>query len=132
MYYSANVLARIITKFAEEEFGTIGMSPSHAFLLMTINDKPGIRPMEISEIMMLSPSTITRFIEKMENKEYVWRKTVGKFIEVYPTDKCLSVNTKLHKAWKNLYNRYTHILGESHARLLTMTIYEAAKKLERK
>ena len=60
MYYSANALARIITKIAEEEFGTFGISPSYAFLLMTINDKPGIKPMEISEIMMLNPSTITR------------------------------------------------------------------------
>ena len=62
LYYSANALAREIGKIADEEFAPTGLAPSQAFMMMTVIEKPGIQPMEISHIMMLAPSTITRFI----------------------------------------------------------------------
>ena len=47
LYYSANALSRIMTKMADEEFASAGLSSSYAFLLMTVNHKPGIQPKEI-------------------------------------------------------------------------------------
>lgn len=40
--FAANPLARLITRKAEEEFRTTGLSPSHTFLMMLVTDKPGI------------------------------------------------------------------------------------------
>jgi len=129
LYFSANAFSRALTRIAEEEFSITGIAPSYAFVLMTINDSPGIHPMAISEIMMLNPSTITRFIEKLEARGYLTREIKGKFTEVYPTDKSRRLQVNLHKAWENLFRRYAAVLGESHSRLLTMTISEATKKL---
>ena len=66
LYYSVNALSRVMTKIADEEFGVTGLSSSYAFLLMTVNEKPGIQPKEISQHMQLTPSTVTRLVEKME------------------------------------------------------------------
>jgi DNA-binding MarR family transcriptional regulator len=129
LYYSSNALARIVTKIAEEEFVVTGMSPSYAFVLMAVNDNPGIKPMEISEIMMLQPSTITRFIDKLEYNGFLNREIKGKYTEVYPTEKSSHINEKLHLAWQNLNKRYNSVLGENQNNLLTITIYDMAKKL---
>jgi MarR family transcriptional regulator, organic hydroperoxide resistance regulator len=131
LYYSANALSRIITKIAEEEFSTTGLAPSYAFLLMTINDNPGIQPTELSNIMILNPSTITRLADKMVDKGYIERKISGKSVYLHPTTKSIDLNPKLIEAWTNLYKRYTEILGENQANILTIGIFDAASKLEK-
>ena len=129
LYYSANALSRLMTKMADEEFAIIGLSASYAFLLMTVNDKPGIQPKEISEQMQLTPSTITRLIEQMEQKKMVERISTGRTTEVYPTDKSKKLDGKIKEAWRNLYNRYSELIEEEEAKRLTANIYEAVKKL---
>jgi MarR family transcriptional regulator, organic hydroperoxide resistance regulator len=132
LYYSTNALSRILSKIAEEEFAFTGLSPSYAFLLMIINDKPGIQPTEISQIMMLNPSTVTRFVEKMVDKGYLEKKSEGKSAYIYPLEKSINIDDKLKEAWMNLYNRYIGILGEAEAKELTNNIYSSALKLETK
>jgi MarR family transcriptional regulator, organic hydroperoxide resistance regulator len=130
LYYSTNALARIITKMAEDEFAITGFSPSYGYLLMSINAKPGIQPKELSEIMLLTPSTITRLIEKLEHKGIVERKNVGKITEVYPTSKSLELEPIIEEAWIKLYQRYSEILGEENGKKLTSEIYKSIKLLE--
>jgi DNA-binding MarR family transcriptional regulator len=129
LYYSANALARVLTKLAEEEFAVTGLAPSYAFLLMAVNDKPGIQPSEISAQMQLTASTVTRLIEKMEHRGFVERKFIGKFTKVYPTSKSKKLDKKIHEAWANLYKRYSDLLGESKGRALTAEVYSAGKTL---
>lgn len=131
LYFSANAFARLITKMAEEEFASTGLAPSYAFLLMAVNGNPGIQPKFISEMMQLTPSTVTRFIEKLEHKEYLERKAIGKITEVYPTSKSLKLEKKIRKSWSSLYNRYSLILGEAEGKELTSLLYDAAKKLDK-
>ena len=130
LYYSANALARTITKMAEEEFAAVQLAPSYAFLLMAVNGKPGLQPMEISKIMMLTPSTVTRLIEKMEFKGFVKRTTNGKYTEVHPTKKSLDINNDIKKAWQNLLNHYEKLLGKKESKQLTNHIFDAALKLQ--
>jgi DNA-binding MarR family transcriptional regulator len=130
LYYSANALSRLMTKMADEEFAVTGLSPSYAFLLMTVNSKPGIQPMEISKHMLLTPSTITRLIEKMEQKKLMERKSTGRTTEVYPTDKGIAMDKPIKEAWKNLYIRYSELIGEAEATELTLSINDAVNKFE--
>jgi DNA-binding MarR family transcriptional regulator len=115
---------------AEEEFAVTGLAPSYAFLLLAVNDKPGIQPKEISAQMQLTASTVTRLIEKMEHRGFLERKFAGKFTKVYPTIKSRKLDQKIHEAWANLYKRYSELLGEAKGRTLTNEVYRAAQKLE--
>ncbi len=130
LYYSANAFARVMTKLADEAFASTGLAPSYAFLLMTVNGKAGVQPKEISEQMQLTPSTVTRLIEKMEQKQYVVRKSVGRAVEVFPTDKSLALQPQLKSAWEELYKKYAATLGDEKASMLTVEIYDAFKKLD--
>jgi len=129
LYYSTNALARVLTKIAEEEFAVTGLAPSYAFLLMAVNDKPGIQPKAISAQMQLTASTITRLIEKMEHRGFLERKFIGKFTKVHPTIKSRKLDKKIHEAWANLYKRYSELLGEEKSNKLTGAVYLASKKL---
>jgi DNA-binding MarR family transcriptional regulator len=131
LLFSANALSRAITRMADDEFAECGLTSSYAFLIMTVNSQPGIQPMEISKKMMLTPSTITRLVEKMERKGLLKRKTDGRFTTVFPTDKGLKLDARLKACWKNVYLRYTKLLGEKSAKQLTSEIYSAAITLEK-
>jgi len=130
LYYSANALGRIMTKISDEEFAKVGLSSSYAFLLMTVNSKQGIQPKEISKQMQLSPSTVTRLIEKMEYRGYLKRQSCGRSTEVYSTEAGLALQDKIKTTWQDLYKRYTSILGKEAADKLTADIYDATLKLE--
>jgi DNA-binding MarR family transcriptional regulator len=129
LYFAANALSRTLTKMAEEEFAITGLAPSHAFLLMAVDEKPGIQPKELSMHLQLTPSTVTRLIEKLEYKGIVERKSSGRCTEVYPTHKCHELEEKVKLAWKNLHNRYVELLGEEKVRELTSNIYATFHKL---
>lgn len=85
MYFTAGALARKVEKLAVECWKPVGLSPSHAYLLLLVIDHPGIQPMGICTQLQLTPSTITRLIEKLEEKGLVTRTTEGKNTSVFPT-----------------------------------------------
>jgi MarR family transcriptional regulator, organic hydroperoxide resistance regulator len=129
LLFSANALARAITKIADEAFAPTGLSYSHAFVLLLINKQPGIATGEIAKNLQLSPSTITRLIEKLESRGLVYRKAEGKNSRAYPTQKGLALDDSVREAWDAVNMRYTDLLGKVASRQLAGSVYEASSKL---
>ena len=129
LYFTANSLSRAITRMAEEEFRITGLSPSHAFLLMLVNDRPGIGQKELCAHLSLAPSTITRFVDGLVHRGYLVRKTEGKAVKIFATKKGNGLQEPISKAWKRLYVRYSDILGTEEGDTLTRMIDEACQKL---
>jgi len=131
LLYTVNALSRSISKIADEEFSKAGLqSFSYAFLLMTVNNYPGIQAKELSEKLQLTQSTVTRLIEKMEYKHLLTRKHTGRITKVFPTSECEKLNTKIKKAWDSFHNRVDSLLGKNESAELAQTIYEANSKLK--
>lgn len=132
LYFTTSTLTRAITKMAEEEFKTTGLPPTYAFLLMILNDKPDLSQKELGEILHMAPSTITRFIEKLENSGYVSSKTAGKLclIDITPKGKELMVSIDL--AWTKLHEKYDELLGPEEGKLFTQLAFETSRKLIKK
>lgn len=130
LYFASNALSRVLTKMAEEEFSIARLAPSYALLLLKVNAKPGIQPKELSQIMALTPSTVTRLVDKLEQKGLLTRTSEGKTMRIHPTAKSQQLNATIQTAWTNLYQRYKNLLGEETARALTASIYQATKKLD--
>lgn len=129
LYYASNALSRKITRMAEKAYKPLGMAPSYAFILMTVIRRPGVNAGEIASIMQLQPSTVTRFIEKLEKEKYIQRIQDGKYVAVYPLKRAHELETELKKAWLSLYHEYTSLLGEEEAVRLTAGIYDASRLL---
>ena len=129
LYYTSNVLSRKLTKMAEEVFSPLGLAPTYAYLLMTVNDQPGIQPSQISKELELKPSTVTRLVDKMENRGFVERTSEGRATNVHPTDKSRQLNAKLQDAWQKLQKRCSEELGDRYTEVLTEMAYTASEKL---
>jgi len=111
MYFSSNALARKMEKLANESWKKVGLSPSHAYLLMIVIEEPGTQPGVLAGELQLKPSTITRLIEKLEDKKLAVRVTEGKTTNVYATPKGRELLGDLKDCLKNFYEGYAHILG---------------------
>lgn len=130
LYFTVNKLSRAITKMAEDSFVKTGLSPTHAFLMMLVIEKPGISQSELAEALHLKPSTITRFVDKLVEKGFIERKTEGKRSLNYPTEKGNETLKDIKEGWKILFRSYSDILGEEEGKALNKLINEAGKKLE--
>ena len=129
LYFTANSLARRITRLADEEFRRTGLSPSHAFLMMLVTDNPGIGQKELSTQLHLAPSTVTRFIDTLVFKGYLTRRSEGKASSVFPTEAGEQLRGAIDDAWKSLHQRYAGVLGLKAGDELTAMIDRAAAKL---
>jgi len=127
--FTANALARVMTNIADEEFGRLGLTASHAFLLKESVENPGIQPKDLSEELHLTPSTITRLIEKLESKRLVERKMEGKHTLVYATEKGVALLPDIKRAWRAMVRRYSDVIGEENARQLTRMAYEVVQAM---
>lgn len=129
LYFTASKLDRVITKMADEEFSIIGLSPTYAFLMMVVKENPGISPTDISKELNVTPSTTTRFIDKLVMKGLVERKSTGKFSSIYLTEKGEEIQGDINRAWESLYHRYSKILGYEEAQEMTKRINNFADQL---
>lgn len=131
LFFTANRLSRAITKMAEEEFAPTGLSPMYGYLIRLVIGDPGISQKELSEKLHITPSTLTRFIDKLEGKQLVERKVQGKTVLVYPTPKGKELEDSIRQSSRNLHNRYDAILGKEAADLLSKDIVASSELLEK-
>ncbi len=129
LFFNTNALSRYLLKLAENEFKHLKLSPAHASLLLLVYDTPGISPKQLSCDLHLTPSTITRFVDVLEKKGLVIRKTKGKSAYISPSKKGLELKKAVAVAYKKLYLKYTKILGSHTARQLSFEILKTNKKL---
>ncbi|MGL1863380.1 MAG: MarR family transcriptional regulator [Pseudodesulfovibrio sp.] len=132
LFFTANSLARTVGRMAEDAFSETGLSPSHAFLMMLVNEQPGITQKELTHSLQLAPSTVTRFVDTLQRKGFVERQVEGKLSRVSPTSAGQQLKAPIAKAWKSLYHRYSEILGEEEGKNITALVDQAGCKLEDK
>ncbi|MDP9229714.1 MAG: MarR family transcriptional regulator [Bacteroidota bacterium] len=130
LYFTANALARKVEKIAMESWSKVNLSPSHAYLLMMVNDNPGIQPGELADHLQLQPSTITRLIEKLEDRKFVVRTNEGKQTNVYPTPKGKEFQPKLKQCLHEFYSRYSEILGKEESARMVKDMNLISDKLD--
>ena len=129
LYFTANSLARKIDKLAQESWSKVDLSPSHAYLLMMVLEEPGIQPGFLADHLQLQPSTVTRLVEKLEEKKLLVRTTEGKMTNVYPTPKSKELLPKLKECLNEFYTRYSAILGKDESAKLVQNMGKVADKL---
>ncbi len=131
LYFTVNSLARYINEMTESAFENLGISASYGHLMLLIIDNPNLTIGELSKRMNLKPSTMTRFIDKLETRKYITKETNGRNVLISPTQKGTELKPKILEALKVLYNNYCELLGEDFAKKITEDIYLANLKLEK-
>jgi MarR family transcriptional regulator, organic hydroperoxide resistance regulator len=123
LYFSSGALARQIEKVAKEAWKPSGLHPSQAYLLELIADSKLPYPTMFAKGMELSPSTITRMLEKLEKKQLITRAAYTPLSLVTVTDKGWKLWPVLLECKKTFIDRCKKLLGEQeHDRLISAMI----------
>jgi len=130
LYFTANRLGRVITKMAEDEFASSGLSPTAAFLLMAVYENDGISQKELGQILHHQPSTVTRLIEKLAAKGLLYNRVEGRLSLIHATEKGKALEETINACWNNLRSRYTAILGEE-SDALSFQLDDVSDRLEK-
>lgn len=129
-YFASGALARIVEKMAIDVWKKVDLPPSHAYVLLLVIEEPGIQPGVIASQLHLTPSTITRLIEKLESKKLVVRTSEGKITNVYPTPKAKELHPELVACVNEFSNLYYDALGQKECDQLIDSITKMADRLE--
>ncbi|MDE3253853.1 MAG: MarR family transcriptional regulator, partial [Bacteroidota bacterium] len=129
LYFTANALARKVEKLAIDNWKKVDLSPSHAYLLLLVLTQPGIAAGCAADQLQLTPSTITRLIEKLEKKKLLIRAAEGKQTNLYPTQKAKDLKPAMKSCITDFHEKYVSILGEKESDLLIQNMHTVADKL---
>ena len=80
-------MSRGLDKKAKEEFKKTGLSPSHAFLLYIVSKNNDFPQQKIGERFNLDPSTVTRLVYKLKNKDFDYQLSLLLFPPCFLKDK---------------------------------------------
>lgn len=115
LYFNSNALARTVTRVWTEAYKPFSLSPSHAFMLRVILAKPGLMPNELAKELSLSRSTVTRFLDSLEKRDFLIRKMAtqdGRRVQIYPTKAAIKIHDKLDQTGKDLSKLMGEIIGQ--------------------
>ena len=126
LFFSSGILSRILQKIGKQEFETIGITHSQAYILLIVNKYPGIAQHEIRDLLWFASSTVTRFVKNLEQKGYVIRAHEGKITQVYPTDKSKESINHINLVWSDLKGKYQDSLGKKLTKRLTEEMNKSA------
>lgn len=129
LYFTTSALARKVEKLASESWKAVGLSPSHAYLLLAALDQPGVQPSVLAEELQLQPSTITRLVQKLEQSRLVVRTVDGKITNIYPTPKAKELYPQMQSCLKQFTQQATQIFGRIESGKLVRVVATAADKL---
>ncbi|EOH93001.1 MarR family winged helix-turn-helix transcriptional regulator [Enterococcus villorum] len=132
LFFSVKKLDRMLNKMADEAFKKTGLTPTYGFILLILKEKDGLPQKDIAQLLCTAPSTVARFVEKLEYKGYVKAVTDGRLSLVYLTDHGREFVKEIDHSWEELHQTYQAILGQIESEHLSKEINAASEKLQKK
>ncbi len=117
LFFSLSKVSRALKKEADNRFAVTGLSPSHAFILYIVCLKQRIHQKEVGDYLMLTPSTVTRFVEKLESKKLVRKEVEGKNVYLCATPQGEALKAHVMEAWNNLNRAINSTLSDEEKKL---------------
>ena len=135
LYFNSNALARTVSRVWAEAYKPFDLSPPHAFMLRVVLAKPGLMPRELAKELSLSRSTVTRFLDSLEKRDFLMRKMAtqdGREIQVYPTKAAIEIHEQLDQTGRNLSKLMGKLIGQDDLSQTVSNLRELQKTLATK
>ncbi len=113
LYFNINALTRKVNKIWDQAFAELGFSPAHAYLLRLVLEMPSISQKEIAEELKLEKSTVTRFIDNLQERGYLKRIKKGREQIIQPTVAAKKLEDQLNEQGDLLYKKVIKSIGRS-------------------
>lgn len=133
LYFNANALARTVNRIWEDAFRELDLSPAHAYLLRLVLETPGVSHKAIAIELRLGKSTVTRFVDALQEKGLLRRSRQGisdnREQNVFPTKKAAQMHKALEAKGEALYAQMRKRLGDAELKKLVDSLREATRLL---
>lgn len=116
LYFNTSALARRLEQEWSTAFEAFGLTPSQAFMLRVVLEKPGMLQSAISDALSIARSTATRALDALESKGYIARmktKDDGREVSISPTSKAKVIKAQLNEASGLVTAKLKKTLGSS-------------------
>ena len=113
LFFASSALARSMSSLADEAFKDMEITPTQGFTLIVINEIGLHGTSDIAKELYMQPSTITRFVDKLENLGYVKREYKGRKVEIFLTEKGLEKEKEALKCLELLNDLTLEVLPEN-------------------
>ena len=117
LYFVSGAFAREVEKLAKQSWKPSGLHPSHAHLLLFLLYNGMSFPTFLSKELLMSPSTITRLLQKLEKKELVTRIPYEHLMCISTTNKARELEPVLEQCQKDFAELCSGLLGHRPKRL---------------
>jgi DNA-binding MarR family transcriptional regulator len=131
LYFVSGALAREVEKLAKQTWKPSGLHPSHAHLLLFLLYNGMSFPTFLSKELLMSPSTITRLLQKLEKKGLVTRIPYDHMMCISTTNKARELEPILEQCEKDFKELCSRLLGHRPNRL-TLVLNKATDLLAKR
>lgn len=130
IFFLAGALSRNLSSEADKLFARSGLSASHALILLIVEQNPDIQPSVLSEKLYLKPSTISRLVQKLEQRELVTKSKDGRKYLIACTTNGINIAKSFSKQWDQLLQEKSELLGDRYMEVLSEMISNALDKMD--
>jgi DNA-binding MarR family transcriptional regulator len=117
LYFNTTALARALEREWTLAFKPFGLTPSQAFMLRVVLDKPGLLQGELAREMAIARPTATRTLDGLQKLKLVERRGTpadGREYAIHPLDAAAAIKDDLNAASAKVTRRLKKALGASH------------------
>jgi DNA-binding MarR family transcriptional regulator len=132
LYFISHALARTVTRIWTEAYKAYDLSPPHTFLLRLVQAKPGLMPGELAGELRLSRSSVTGFVDSLEEHGLPVRqgdRPDAREVQVYPTDTARALRDELEQTGPRLTERMSAMSGDISVPVLVRELRLLQRKL---
>ncbi len=133
LYFNLNALTRKVNRIWDQAFAEYDLSPAHGYLLRLVLAESGLNQKQLAEQLKLNKSTITRFIDVLEQKKLVKRKRAmtedAREQIIIASKKAEKIQKSLEDTGNALYQQMQQKLGDDELIQLVKQLKSATKKL---
>jgi len=107
-----NTFSRNLTSFFDARLEKFGLATSYVELMILLNRSDDFSQKELAQHLSLAPSTITRFIDKLEKQGYVKKVRKGREAYAALTENGRKVSEEMESVYQSAVEDLKEIAGE--------------------
>lgn len=114
MHSEANTFSRSVSKHFDSYFKKFGLATSYVEVLIFIKNEDSCLQKEIADHLNLDPSTITRFLKKLQKEDWVVKEKVEGRIKILLNSKRADEVKTLQELYREAEEALSEILGDKY------------------
>jgi DNA-binding MarR family transcriptional regulator len=114
LYFNTTALARVLEREWTRAFKPFGLTPSQAFMLRVVLDKPSLLQSALASELAIARPTATRTLDGLQKLGLVERRgtaTDGREYAIHPTASAVALGDQLNAASAGVTRRLKKELG---------------------